>query len=151
MLVTDHINLTTENPLVGLEDSFVDMTNAYDPVLLQDARAAARHEDVELSEGVYAAVRGPSYETKAEIRMLRAMGADAVGMSTVLETIALRRAGVRVGAVSCITNLAAGLSEGALSHEEVTETAARVEVSFGKLMIRWIALADAGNNAGRQQ
>ncbi|HKQ71265.1 MAG TPA: purine-nucleoside phosphorylase, partial [Polyangiaceae bacterium] len=117
MLVTDHLNLTGRNPLVGPHESdgragvrFPDMSRAYDPRLGELAHAAARELGVELKEGVYAGLLGPSYETPAEIRMLRTLGADAVGMSTVLEVIALRQLGVRVAAISCITNLAAGIS-----------------------------------------
>src|SRR2546421_5936170 len=120
MLVIDHLNLTSKNPLVSrgggdTAHAFVDMGAAYDKRLAELCRMAARETHVSLSEGVYAGVVGPSYETPAEIRMLRALGADAVGMSTVLEVIALRHAGVRVCAISCITNLAAGLSPVPLS------------------------------------
>src|SRR5262245_44409520 len=111
MLITDHLNLTGQNPLAGAagpsgDARFIDMGTAYDPRLADLCRAAASETGAPLEEGVYAGVAGPSYETPAEIRMLRAMGADAVGMSTVLEVIALRQLGVRVAAVSCITNLA---------------------------------------------
>src|SRR5262245_61937538 len=121
MLITDHLNLTGHNPLggPGAGERFIDMGAAYDPRLADLCRAAARETQAPLKEGVYAGVVGPSYETPAEIRMLRAMGADAVGMSTVLEAIALRHVGARVLAISCITNAAAGGSEQPLDHAEV--------------------------------
>jgi purine-nucleoside phosphorylase len=136
MLIVDHLNLTSETPLVGAE--FVDMTRAYDPVVAAAAREAARSAGVALSEGIYAGLRGPSYETPAEVRMLGVLGADAVGMSTVLEVIALRHLGVRVGAVSCITNLAAGVTGAPLSHTEVQLTAASARKSFEALLRAWI-------------
>jgi len=104
-----------------------------------DAEAHA----VTLREGVYAALLGPSYETPAEIRMLRTLGADAVGMSTVPEVIALRQRGVKVGAISCITNLAAGISKHALDHSEVEATARRSRQAFTDLLTRWVILAGA--------
>lgn len=123
MLLTDHINLTGRNPLVGParpgEPRFPDMTAAYDPALRERARAAAADAGVELAEGVYAAVLGPSYETPAEIRMLERLGADAVGMSTVPEVIAARAVGLRVLGIALITNHAAGVVEGPLDHQEV--------------------------------
>jgi len=141
LLILDHVNLTGRNPLVGAECSFVDMTHAYDEPLRRAAHTAATELAIPLREGVYAGVLGPSYETPAEIRMLRALGADAVGMSTVLEAIALRAAGVRVGAISVVTNKAAGLSGAALDHREVQEAARRAEQEFSTLMLRWIELA----------
>lgn len=143
MLISDHLNLMGRNPLVGanheaLGPRFPDMTRAYDPWMNTQAREAAGDTTVRLEEGIYAAMLGPSYETPAEIRMLRGMGADAVGMSTVPEVIALRHAGVRVAAISCITNLAAGMSTAALSHDEVADTARQVEASFIKLLRAWI-------------
>lgn len=145
MLVTDHINLTGRNPLMGPNDDsvgprFLDMTTAYSPEVQACARSAAHNTGVELKSGVYAGLLGPTYETPAEIRMLRAMGASAVGMSTVLETIALRHRDVRVGAISCITNLAAGLSGQPLSHAEVQETADRVRDTFVRLVTEWVRL-----------
>ncbi|HEV2439736.1 MAG TPA: purine-nucleoside phosphorylase [bacterium] len=147
MLLADHINFTGTNPLAGPNDDrlgprFPDMSAAYDPSLRALAESAARAEHVALRAGVYAGVLGPSYETPAEIRMLRAMGADAVGMSTVLETIAARHAGVRVLGIAVITNAAAGgpaagrhvskagakdgtpVRGAALSHEDVLSAAA---------------------------
>lgn len=124
MVIRDHINLTGQNPLVGPNDEalglrFLDMTEAYDGDLADIAHRAAADTGLTLHDGVYAGLLGPSYETPAEIRMLRALGADAVGMSTVNEVIALRHMGVRVLGLSCITNLAAGISAEPLSHEEV--------------------------------
>jgi purine-nucleoside phosphorylase len=142
MLITDHLNLTGANPLQGPPvpgvPRFVDMSYAYDPELNELARRAARAVGVDLAEGVYAGLRGPNYETPAEIRMLRVLGADAVGMSTVLEVLALRGLNVRVAGVSCITNLAAGLSKTTLSHDEVGATAALTSQRFRALLNSWI-------------
>lgn len=145
MLITDHINLSGLNPLVGWGDQpgFIDMTHAYDARLAAAARDAAGALRLSVSEGVYAALLGPSYETPAEIRMLRAMGADAVGMSTALEVIALRERGVAVGAVSCITNVAAGLSAAVLDHDDVQNTAARARDRFEALIDAWVLRAAA--------
>lgn len=147
MLITDHLNLMANNPLCGPNfgdgPRFPDMSQAYDRALQDSAREAAREANVTLREGVYAAMLGPSYETPAEIRMLRALGADAVGMSTVPEVIALRQRGVRVGAVSCITNLAAGLSGQLLDHAEVEATARRSRDAFTALLTRWVEAAGA--------
>jgi purine-nucleoside phosphorylase len=145
MLVSDHLNLTGKNPLIGVIDEalgsrFIDMGKAYDARLGELARTAARDVGTSLKEGVYAGVLGPSYETPAEIRMLRAIGADAVGMSTVLEVIALRQMGVRVAAISCITNLAAGISPTPLDHFEVQEIARQTAGPFVALLSRWTAL-----------
>lgn len=123
MLLADHVNLMWRNPLVGElvqgEQRFPDMADLYDRELRALAREVAREQALALHEGTYAAVAGPSYETLAEVRMLRRLGVDAVGMSTVPEVLAARARGVRVLAVSSITNLAAGLSGSALSHAEV--------------------------------
>jgi purine-nucleoside phosphorylase len=131
MLLTDHINLMGANPLRGPEtpgrSRFVDMTAAYDAGLGRLLRRAARSCGVRLRSGVYLAVSGPSYETPAEIRAFRRLGADAVGMSTAPEAIVARECGLRVAGVSCITNLAAGMSGSTLSHAEVLETAERVK------------------------
>jgi purine-nucleoside phosphorylase len=137
MLIVDHLNLTGHNPLTG-GPRFVDMTRAYDVELCDAARRAAAEAGVPLAEGVYAQLSGPSYETPAEIRMLRTLGADAVGMSTVLETIALRALGVRVGAMSCITNVAAGLSSALLDHGEVQDVAREAARSFEAVLARWV-------------
>ena len=148
MLMTDHINLTGMNPLVGPNDAtlgprFVDMTRAYDRQLGELARQAATAIGSPLEQGVYAAMLGPSYETPAEIRMLRTIGADAVGMSTVPEVLALRHLGVRVAAISCITNLAAGLSGELLDHSEVERTATEVRDRFAALLTAWISAIGA--------
>jgi purine-nucleoside phosphorylase len=150
MLIADHINLTGDNPLRGanhdaLGPRFPDMSRAYDPRLSKLARDAAAKVGVRLEEGVYVAVQGPSYETPAEIRMLRTMGADAVGMSTVYEVIALRHVGVRVAAISCITNMAAGMTATALDHAEVEATANEVKDEFVKLLTGWIESIGAAN------
>ena len=130
MVLTDHVNLMGINPLRGEPvpglPRFVDLTCAYDPGLGRLLRRAGRKSGVKLRSGVYLAVSGPSYETPAEIRAFGRLGADAIGMSTVPETIVARQYGLKVAAVSCITNLAAGRSRGILSHAEVLETADRV-------------------------
>ncbi len=148
MLITDHLNLTARNPLVGDNPEglprFPDMTEAYDRGLLDAGRRAAKEVSSPLREGVYAAMLGPSYETPAEIRMVRTLGADAVGMSTVVEVLALRHRGVRVGAMSCITNMAAGMSGGLLDHKEVEEVATKSRERFVKVLSRWVELAGSG-------
>lgn len=125
MLITDHLNLMARNPLIGHvvpgDTRFPDMTAAYDPALQDAMRRAAHDTGVALREGVYAAVLGPSFETPAEVRMLGGLGADAVGMSTVPEVIVARVLGMRVAALSLVTNVAAGLSGQTLNHEEVLE------------------------------
>ena len=141
LLITDHLNLTGTESLIGAREPFVDMSHTYDAQLCTAARRAAAETSVRLHEGVYAGLLGPSYETPAEIRMLRTLGADAVGMSTVNEAIALRHAGVRVGAVSCVTNLAAGLSPVSLDHRDVEATAARARHEFVALLRRFTVLA----------
>jgi purine-nucleoside phosphorylase len=120
MLISDHLNLTGTNPLFG-ERRFLDLTDLYDPSL----RALARNVDPSLKEGVYAGLLGPTYETPAEVRMLRTLGADLVGMSTVHEAIMARALGASVLGISVVTNLAAGLSPQPLSHGDVGEAAAR--------------------------
>ena len=143
MRIEDHLNLMADSPLRGPTargPRFPDMTQAYDADVGALCERAARDAGVALEHGVYAGLLGPSYETPAEIRMLKTLGADAVGMSTVPETIALRQMGVKVGAVSCITNLAAGRSKEPLSHQEVEATAARVRHDFARLFTRWVAL-----------
>jgi len=143
MLIRDHLNLTGMNPLVGHNDErlgprFPDMTAAYDHEVALLAKHVAEKHGIELPEGVYAGLLGPSYETPAEIRMLRTMGADSVGMSTVHEVIALRHMGVRCGAISVITNLAAGLGTGLLNHKEVEEVARQVQQQLRALLSAWI-------------
>lgn len=139
MLIDDHINMTGRNPLIGPNDDtlgsrFPDMTHAYDVGLLDIARKTARDLDIGMREGVYAWFTGPSYETPAEIRMLRTMGADAVGMSTVPEVIAAHHMGARVMGISCITNMAAGVIDKPLSHKEVGEVALRTANEFSRLI-----------------
>jgi purine-nucleoside phosphorylase len=136
MLLGDHLNVAQRSPLVGEPDDrrFVDMAQAYDPALRASAQAAARARGLVLHEGVYAWVLGPQFETPAEIRMLRALGADAVGMSTVPETILARHAGLRVLALSTITNLACGLSDERLSHAQTLAAAARGAAAATQLL-----------------
>lgn len=140
MRIADHLNLTGHNPLVGPEDPalgprFPDMSFAYDPELGEAVERVAAGRGLPLRRGVYAGLLGPSYETPAEIRMLRTLGADAVGMSTVLEVIAARHMGARVAGLSCITNAAAGSIPGAvLSHDEVTAAALGVTASLVDLL-----------------
>lgn len=138
MLITDHVNFTAQNPLRGeniaeLGPRFPDMTYAYDPKAQDVARAAARAAGLTLREGVYAWLNGPSYETPAEIRMLRGMGVDAVGMSTVPETLVAVHAGLKVAGVSLITNMAAGTLPQPLSHQEVIECANSAALRFETL------------------
>jgi purine-nucleoside phosphorylase len=133
MMISDHINLTGTSPLMGAPE-FVDMTDAYSaPIREKFARAAAQAR-ILLHEGVYAGLLGPQYETPAEVRMLQALGADAVGMSTVLEAIQARALGLSVAGFSCLTNFAAGISPTALSHEEVLETGRTASQAFGRLL-----------------
>lgn len=139
MLITDHINMTGDNPLIGPNDDrfgprFPPMGDAYAPELRRLALEVASAQNIELHQGVYAGMNGPSYETPAEIQMLRAVGADAVGMSTVFETIAARQLGMRVLGISCITNKAAGLPGAVLDHDEVQAVAARTRDRFQTLL-----------------
>lgn len=129
VLISDHLNLTARSPLVGAQ--FVDLVDAYSPRL----RALAREVDPSLAEGVYAGLPGPHYETPAEIRMLRTLGADLVGMSTVHETIAARAAGADVLGVSMVTNLAAGMTGEPLSHAEVLEAGRQSATRMGSLLV----------------
>ncbi len=147
VVLSDHINLQGANPLAGANDDrfgprFPDMTAAYDPALRELAKREAAAQGWELFEGVYAALLGPSYETPAEIRYLRTIGADLVGMSTVPEVIVARHMGARVLAISCVTNMAAGLSDKVISHEEVLETGLRVRGRFLALLGAVIAKLD---------
>ncbi|SDR87463.1 purine-nucleoside phosphorylase [Paenibacillaceae bacterium GAS479] len=135
MLITDHINFTGRNPLMGPNDNavgvrFPDMSEGYSRRLGNVAREIAKEQGFDLREGVYLAVLGPSYETPAEIRMMRTLGADAVGMSTVTEVIAANHCGMEVVGISCITNMASGILDQPLSHEEVIETTERVKSRF---------------------
>lgn len=152
MLIRDHINLMWRNPLVGPvrdgETRFPDMSDPYDPGLLETLRAAAAAVGVPVVEGVYAALLGPSYETPAEVRMLERMGADAVGMSTVPEVIAARALGLRVAGMSCISNPAAGLSATPLSHDEVLEVTGRVKEAFERVVVEFVGrVAQGGKGA----
>lgn len=135
MLIRDHINLTARNPLIGPNDDemgtrFPDMSEAYSKELRNLAKNVAEEQGINLQEGVYVGLLGPSYETPAEIRMLRTLGADAVGMSTVPEVIVARHMKVKVLGISCISNMAAGILEQPLSHEEVMATTERVKSQF---------------------
>lgn len=145
MLIADHLNLTGRNPLIGpnndaLGARFPDMVDAYSPRLRELMHRAAADEGISLEEGVYAGLTGPTYETPAEIRMLRALGADAVGMSTVLEAIAARWAGLELVGVSLITNPGAGVTGEPLTHEEVLEAAAEADPRFTALIRRFVRL-----------
>ena len=139
MVIDDHVNLMGTNPLVGPDDDrfgsrFPDMTSVYSPRLRAVADEAARAAGVSVAHGVYVAVLGPSYDTPAEIRAFRVLGADAVGMSTVPEAIVARHMGVEVLGVSCIANMAAGIEGRPLTHEEVLETAHRIAGRFSALL-----------------
>ena len=139
VLISDHLNLQAQSPLVGPNDEslgprFPDMSDAYDPELRAAAKAAADRLGLDLGEGVYAAWLGPAFETPAEIRMLRTLGADTVGMSTVPEVLAARHMGIRCLAISCVTNLAAGISPEPIDHEQVLEVGARAADSLVALL-----------------
>ncbi|MGA7047662.1 MAG: purine-nucleoside phosphorylase [Candidatus Sulfotelmatobacter sp.] len=139
VLIRDHINLQGTNPLAGANDDrfgvrFPDMTHAYSKQYRAIAREEAAKLGMTLHEGVYAALLGPSYETPAEISYLRIIGADLVGMSTAFEVIAARHMGIKVLAISCVTNMAAGILDQPLSHQEVMETGERVKTSFEALL-----------------
>ncbi len=143
MIISDHLNLTGQNPLTGPNDDrlgprFPDMSEVYSMELRSKLAVAFTTAGVKPREGIYAWFQGPSYETPAEVRMARTLGADAVGMSTVPEAIAARHMGANVVAASLVTNLAAGLSPSPLSHEEVTETAARASSRFGAILDRFL-------------
>jgi purine-nucleoside phosphorylase len=143
MIIDDHINLMWRNPLIGPvmdgDERFPDMSAPYDRELLSMLREVALDAGIPVTDGVYAAMLGPSYETPAEVRMLRWMGADAVGMSTVPEVLAARAIGMRVAGVSCITNHAAGMTDQPLSHQEVLEIGERVQESFERLVRGFVA------------
>jgi purine-nucleoside phosphorylase len=138
MLIADHINLTGRNPLIGEvlpgEERFPDMSDPYDRELRQIAREAARERRVALAEGVYVGLLGPSYETPAEVRMLERLGADAVGMSTVMEVIAARARGMRCLGISTVTNLACGIGAQPLSHADVMQVANAVRGELAALV-----------------
>jgi purine-nucleoside phosphorylase len=139
VVLEDHINLQGVNPLVGLNDErlgtrFVDMTEAYCHQFREIAVQEGQRLGIQISSGVYAAMAGPSFETPAEIRFLRTVGADVVGMSTVAEVITARHMGIRVLAISCVTNMAAGILDQPITHAEVLETGRRVQGDFGALL-----------------
>ncbi len=139
MLIRDHISCFVPNPLIGpnrnaLGERFPDMSQVYDPALMQVIRSSAEELDIDLREGVYLQLTGPSYETPAEIRMCRMLGADAVGMSTAVEAVAARHMGMRICGLSLITNLAAGISETPLSHEEVKQAGQQAGAKFTALV-----------------
>ena len=144
MIISDHINLMGANPLIGPNEDrfgprFPDLTSAYDPELQSVVIEEAKGMDIELRRGVYAALSGPSYETPAEIHMVRTLGADAVGMSTVPEAIVARHMEMSVIGISCITNLAAGVSNRPIDHSQVMEIGKRVRAQFTELLRRVIA------------
>ncbi len=139
MLIRDHIALFAPNPLLGenidqLGTRFPDMSNVYDKDLQEVIRDTAREHGIYVQEGVYTYLTGPSYESPADIRALRVLGTDAVGMSTVPEAIAANHCGMKICGISCVTNLAAGMSSGSLDHKEVQETADRTAAAFQKLV-----------------
>ncbi|HZU40760.1 MAG TPA: purine-nucleoside phosphorylase [Solirubrobacteraceae bacterium] len=149
MAISDHINLTGINPLTGPNDAtigprFPPLRDAYDPALRAQLHAAAEDLGIALAEGVYLAVSGPSFETPAEIRAFRVLGADAVGMSTVHETILARHCGLRVAALSAITNLAEGLSDAPLSHEQTLRDAQRAAGDLARLLLAFLERIGAG-------
>jgi len=147
MMISDHLNLMGTNPLLGQaregEIRFPDMTDAYNPGLRWLLRTTAEALGIKLREGVYAGLLGPSYETPSEVKMLRLLGADAVGMSTVPEVIVARALGMRVAGVSVITNAAAGVTGAALSHAEVLETTTRVSAAFESLVTEFLVRSGA--------
>ena len=142
MLIRDHLNLMFRNPLIGAlqhgDVRFPDMSAPYDPELSDALRDHATALGIPLQEGVYGGLLGPTYETPAEVRMLATLGADAVGMSTVPEVIVARAIGMRVAGISCVTNLASGISPHPLSHAEVLETTTRVAERFESLVERFV-------------
>ena len=149
MLITDHINALGLNPLTGANDEtfgprFFGMSDAWDPGLAENIKAAAVAERIPLHGGVYLALRGPSFETPAEIRMVQSWGADAVGMSSVPECLIARHCGLRVAGVSCITNMGAGLSDEKLSHAHTLENAAKGAADFERLVMAAVPLLVAG-------
>lgn len=148
VLIADHINLSGRNPVAGKNDErfgprFFDLSEAYSERLRRLAHEAARDMEFRLDEGVYLSVLGPSFETPAEIRAFRTLGADLVGMSTVQETIAARHMGIEVLGISCVTNMAAGIQKEPLSHEEVIETGRRVEAQLAELLMRIVPMMAA--------
>ena len=143
MIIKDHINFTGQNPLIGenlneLGPRFVDMSKAYDRSHMQVAKEAGKKLNIELKEGVYMWFTGPTYETPAEVKLARVLGADAVGMSTVPEVIIANHEGIKVLGISCITNMASGILDQPLHHDEVVETSMRVKENFEKLLVEII-------------
>ncbi len=139
MLIQDHINLLGTNPLIGKNDDdfgprFLDMTYTYNKEFLALAEKTAKDLNITTQKGVYAAMTGPTYETPSEVKMLRILGADAVGMSTIPEVIVANHMGIKILGISCITNMASGILDKSLNHEEVIETANRVKKDFKKLV-----------------
>jgi purine-nucleoside phosphorylase len=139
MIINDHLNLGGTNPLIGANDNrlgprFPDMSSAYTPEYINLARKCAKELDINVKEGVYAFFTGPTYETPSEVKMARIMGADAVGMSTAPEVIVASHSGLKVVGISCITNMAAGILDQPLNHEEVIETTQRVKQQFLSLV-----------------
>lgn len=154
MLLRDHINMMGANPLRGYardtgESNFVDLTCAYDPGLRRLLHRAGRAVKARLSSGVYLAVSGPNYETPAEIKAFRRLGADAVGMSTVPEVLVARRHGIRVAGLSCVTNLAAGLAKTVISHSDVLHVAARSATRAAAIISQFIRLYGAGESRSK--
>lgn len=143
MIISDHINLTGDNPLRGenldeLGPRFPDMTHPYDTSLMASLEGLMKKYNVNSSQGVYCGVAGPTYETAAEVKYLQKIGGKAVGMSTVPEVIAARHMGLRVAGISCITNLATGISQEKISHDDVTLAAKRVEAQFTDVLVDFI-------------
>ena len=154
MLIADHINMTGHHPLIGPNDDsigprFPDLVDAWSPALRQLMRRAAAEENIAVEEGVYLGLTGPSYETPAEIRMQRTFGADAVGMSTVLEAIAARWAGVELAGVSLVTNAGAGVTGMPLSHEEVLAAGEAAGPRFRQLVRRFVRLLAESDGLSR--
>ena len=142
MVIADHMNLTGQNPLYGPvergDTRFPDMSSPYDPELRQRLHEAGRRVGVPLADGVYGWTLGPAYETPAEVRMLERLGLDAVGMSTVPEVIAARASGMRVVGMSCVTNLASGISKSPIAHDEVLEVTRAVARRFEAVVMEWV-------------
>lgn len=144
MLIKDHISIFAPNPLIGanieeLGTRFPDMSHVYDEDLQEIIKDTAAANDIELFEGIYAQLTGPSFESPAEIQMLYKLGASAVGMSTVVEAIAANHMGMKICGVSCVSNLAAGMNSAPLTHEEVQEAANAVAPKFEKLLVESIS------------
>jgi purine-nucleoside phosphorylase len=153
MVIADHLNLTGRSPLVGrnadaMGPRFPDLTAAWSPQLRRRLHEAAAAEGLVLAEGVYAGLLGPAYETPAEVRMLRTLGADAVGMSTVMEAIAARWAGLELAGISLITNPAAGLSSVPLSHHDVLAAAAEAGPRLERILVRFVRELETGGEGG---